>query len=326
MKVHTHGHEESALVIILAETREHVLTFDLFKKNLLDIMNADLCLCVARNHREDTANPFYRHARYIWRYEEPDDWGDAFDDLQRRRGLQNDWRKLLELGDQWLGGVRAPDEHPGSAGILLFFRLFLKESIIRHHVLDHYDRFIVTRSDFMHRVPHVPLTLLNPGYIWIPDGEDYGGYTDRHLIAHRSDILPVLSVADRILTEPEALYTEMAHCTNWNLERFIKFSFTSMGLEPKIRRFPYTMYTVRSVGGNTRWRRGDYSGRLGYYIKYYDEYRGYKLASLLIKEHGDWNRFTIILFHVLKRLIESRYGRQILRLFRSVIPRYPEIT
>jgi len=326
MTIRTHGRKESALVIILAETREHALTFDLFKENLLDVMNADLGLCVARNPREDTANPFYSHARYIWTYKEPDDWGDAFDDLQRRRGLRNDWRTLLQIRDQWLGGVRGPDEHPGSAGILLFFRLFLKDCLVRHNVLDRYDRFIVTRSDFMHRVPHVPLTLLHPDYIWIPDGEDYGGYTDRHIIAHRKDILPVLSVADRILTEPQALSTEMSHCANWNLERFIKFSFVSMGLVPRIRRFPYTMYTVRSAGGHTRWREGVYSERLGYCIKYYDEYRSYKLAALLVRQHGGWNRWQVFLFRVLRRLVESGLGRKILRLCRSVIPWYPEIT
>lgn len=54
---------ESVLVIVLAETRAYQYTFDLFKQNLLDRMNADLCLCVANNEREDSSNPFYKHAR-----------------------------------------------------------------------------------------------------------------------------------------------------------------------------------------------------------------------------------------------------------------------
>ena len=307
---------ESVLVIILSETREHEHTFGLFKKNLLDIMNADLCLCVANNYREDTNNQFYRHAKYVWRYDEPDDWGEAFDFIQNNKCLQNNWRKLLEIKDQWLGGVKGCEEHPGSAGILLFFRLFLKKSIIEHKVLEHYDRFIITRSDFIYKIPHIPLTFLDPKYIWIPNGEDYGGYTDRHIIAHRNDILDVLSIGDRILTEPEELYSEMAFYTKWNLERFIKFSFTYMGLVPKIRRFPYTMYTIRSPGGHTRWRKGYYSESLKYCIKYPREYRGYKLASLLVKKHGDWNKFIIILFNALRRLLESRYGKKILRFYR----------
>lgn len=306
---------ESVLVIILAETREHELTFPPFKKNLLDIMNADLCLCVANNHREDTNNPFYQHAKYVWSYDEPDDWGDAFDFIQNKKCLQNDWRKLLEIKDQWLGGIKGCGEHPGSAGILLFFRIFLKESLIKHKLTEKYDRFIVTRSDFMHHVPHVPLKFLNPKYIWIPNGEDYGGYTDRHIIANSNDILTVLSIGDRILAEPLQLHDEMAFHSKWNVEKFIMFSFKNLGLEPKVRRFPYTMYSVRSPDGHTRWSKGCFSERHGYYIKYPDEYKGHQIASLLITKHEDWNKVNISIVDNLSALIKSRYAKKIKKIY-----------
>ncbi len=73
---------ESTLVVVLCETRAHEHTYDLFKKNLLDVMNADLCLCVANNHREDRENPFYQQAKYVWCFDEPEDWGDAIDNIQ----------------------------------------------------------------------------------------------------------------------------------------------------------------------------------------------------------------------------------------------------
>ena len=34
------------LVIILSQTREHELTFNSFKKNVIDVLKADLCLCI----------------------------------------------------------------------------------------------------------------------------------------------------------------------------------------------------------------------------------------------------------------------------------------
>ena len=123
-----HNKTESVLIIVLAETRAYKYTFDLFKKNLLNILQADLCLCVANNQREDADNPFYQFAKYIWTYDEPEDWGDAFDNAQNITGHKKNWRKLLEIKDQWLGGIKGAEEHPGSAGILLFFRWFLKES------------------------------------------------------------------------------------------------------------------------------------------------------------------------------------------------------
>jgi hypothetical protein len=284
---------ESVLVIVLAETRTHQHTFELFRKNVLDIFQADLCLCVADNEREDTSNPFYRHARHVWRYPEPEDWGDAFDEAQRQSGLTGDWRVLLNIKDQWLGGVRGAGQHPGSAGILLFFRWFLKERLQTTGVIAQYDRFIVTRSDFVHRIPHAPLALLDPDYIWIPFGEDYNGYTDRHIIASQQDILRVLSITNAILCEPEQLAAEMQPFAHWNLERFIKFSFARQGLINRVKRYPYTMYAVRSADGHTRWSEGKFDERLGYFIKYPGEFRRYRLARLLIREKGDWSAAKI---------------------------------
>jgi len=284
---------ESVLVIVLAETRAHEHTFELFKKNVLDNFQADLCLCVADNAREDPDNPFYGHARYVWRYPEPDDWGDAFDEAQRQSGLTGEWRRLLSVKDQWLGGVQGEGQHPGSAGILLFFRWFLKDRLLATGVIANYDRFIVTRSDFVHRIPHAPLELLDPDYIWIPFGEDYRGYTDRHIIASQKDILDVLSITDAILCEPERLAAEMQHFAHWNLEQFIKFSFARQGLGESVKRYPYTMYSVRPLDGHTRWSEGSFNERLGYFIKYPAEYQRYRLARLLIRDRRDWSAAKI---------------------------------
>ncbi len=57
------------LVIILFETRAQELTFNNFKKNRIDVLNADY----------DYNNPFYNLAKYKFLYDEPDDFGDAFD-------------------------------------------------------------------------------------------------------------------------------------------------------------------------------------------------------------------------------------------------------
>jgi hypothetical protein len=288
---------EAVLVIVLAETRAHEHTFDLFKRNVLDNFGADLCLCVADNEREDLDNPFYRHASHVWRYPEPDDWGQAFDEAQRRSGCDVEWRGLLEVGRQWLGGIRGEGQQPGSAAILLFFRWFLKERLLATGTIDRYDRFVVTRSDFVHRIPHTPLELLSRDHIWIPLGEDYGGYTDRHIIASRRDILDVLSITDAILSDPLNLAHAMQHSAGWNLERYIKFSFARMGLARKVRRYPYTMYAVRGVGGRTRWALGRFDEALGYFIKYPGEYERFRLARRLIRGRSDWSAAKIVLLN-----------------------------
>jgi hypothetical protein len=287
------------LVIVLAETRAHEITFRSFKEHVLDALDADLALCVADNSREDPTNPFYVAARYVWRLSEPDDWGDLFDGFQRQIGADGDWRRLLEVGSMWLGGVDGDPAQPGSAGILLAFRWFLKTTLSGSDALNQYDRFIVTRSDFVHLTPHVPLTLLDSGFIWIPDGEDYGGFTDRHIVASRQDILDVLAVADDLVADPDALYERLRHRDDWNLERVIRADLDHLGLSERVRRFPYTMYAVRPEGGHTSWSTGKFAPDLGYFVKYAGELRSARIARRILAENG-WSaaRVAVVSFAI----------------------------
>jgi hypothetical protein len=67
------------LVIILSETRAHELTFNNLKQNVIDELNADLCLCIGVNPEYDYTNPYYQLAKYKFLYNEPSDFGEAFD-------------------------------------------------------------------------------------------------------------------------------------------------------------------------------------------------------------------------------------------------------
>ena len=67
------------LVVILSETRASELTFRSFKQNVIDELNADLCLCIGVKPDYDYNNPFYQLAKYKFIYDEPDDFGDAFE-------------------------------------------------------------------------------------------------------------------------------------------------------------------------------------------------------------------------------------------------------
>jgi hypothetical protein len=70
---------DKTLVIILSETRGSELTFDSFKKNVIDELNADLCVCIGVKPDYDYSNPFYNLAKYKFTYDEPHDFGDAFE-------------------------------------------------------------------------------------------------------------------------------------------------------------------------------------------------------------------------------------------------------
>lgn len=294
----------NTLVIILAETRASDLTFERFKKNVLDVFNADLALCVGENEREDSSNPFYTHAKYVWSFREQEDWGTALDEICRKRSVAVDWRLLLHLDGILFGGVKGIGSQPGSGAIGLFFRAFLKECLLDNNVIEKYDHFVITRSDFVHDVKHIPLNLLDDEFIWIPDGEHYGGVTDRHAICSRKNIFEYLSIVDPIFDAPEELYFRMSEDDkwgDWNIEKFIKYRLIEQDVYDKVRFIPYTMYTVRNSDGATRWSSGKFNKKIGMFIKYPDEYKSSLTAVKLINKYDQWDDKVIYRHNAITR-------------------------
>lgn len=278
------------LVVALAETRAHELTFDAFKRNLLDRLGADLALCVGDGPRE-VPNPFYEHAKYVWKFAESrlagaEDWSAALDELAGGR----DWRCLLEVPDTWMSGVKDPiHEWPGNGHILIVFREFLRRQMEAAGVLDRYDWFVITRSDMMFPLPHPDLALFSPDKVWIPDGERWLGFTDRHILVSRKHIRQVLDVTRDIFERPQELLTRMkARERTWNTEHFIKFRFGELGILKQVSFLPYFMYLVRAPDGPTRWSEGEYSAQHHFFIKYRKEYTASLAVQALVIEPDDW--------------------------------------
>ncbi len=347
------------LVIILSETRAHEITFDNFKKNVIDVLNADLCLCIGVKSDYDYNNPFYQLAKYKFTYNEPDDFSDAFDyayniissgvkkyeciknintmygklhvpkqsagnityygttdnitnfdnfnddeiivhtkdfsdNLWNNQiyGIKNNknnnfinqenvitykkplyWREFLKIKDQILGGIKDDyNQHPGSGGISIFFRWFLLKNLIDNDLINKYDRFIITRSDCIYQLPYPKIELLNDNYIWIPDCENYEGYTDRHVILSKKYVEPYLNILNNIILRSNEYFIKMQNYFEWNIEKLIKLHLEQNNVAHLVREYPYIMYSVRNINGSTRWSVGEYSNVLGYYIKYHTEY------------------------------------------------------
>lgn len=363
------------LVIILSETRAHELTYDNFKKNVIDELDADLCICIGVKPDYDYNNPFYTSAKYKFLYNEPDDYSEAFDyaynilikdrpkyekleninalhgkiqnlqqstdnityygtfdDINNFDNFNDDelivhikdfcnndwknqvygikksdnnnyinekniitykkplyWREFLKFKDQFLGGIIDNDnQHPGSAGILIFFRWFLLKNLIDNDLISKYDRFVITRSDFIYQLPHPKIEILNEKYIWVPNGEHYYGYTDRHVILSPNNIENYLNILNNMVLKSNEYYMKMKmkNIDNWNLEQLIKFNIEQNNVLHLVKEFPYVMYSVRNKNGTTRWRGGDYSDIHGYYIKYQSEYDKSTDYVKLYKKHN----------------------------------------
>ena len=122
-----------------------------------------------------------------------------------------DWRLMLRAKGFWQGGIRTTDPQQTASSILPFCRWLLLHGLQQDGVIDRYDRFVITRSDFVWLCPHPPLSVLDREAIWVPDGEDWGGLPDRHLVVSRADVVNCLNIIEDILLNPVQLYEEMKH-------------------------------------------------------------------------------------------------------------------
>ena len=287
------------LVIILSETRASELTYSNFKKNVIDELNADLCICIGVKSDYDYNNPFFQYAKYKFLHDEPLDYADAFNyaystfeipkyeyfDNQNKRPLF--WREFLKIKNHILGGVKDnTNQHPGSAGILIFYRWFLLKNLLKNKLIDKYDKFVITRSDFIYQLPHPKVEKMDEKNIWIPDGEHYGGYTDRHVVLSKSNIEPYLNIFNNMVLRSNEYFMKMKIYNEWNLEQLIKFHLQQNNILSYVKFIPYIMYAVRNINGNTRWSYGEYSNELGYYIKYNDEYNKSSYYKKHFEESG----------------------------------------
>jgi len=219
--------KQKTLVIILGQARADKLTWTSFKTHVLDQLNADLALCIGESSNNNSSNFYWDYAKYKWIVPEYEDFGDGFDQIQLERYVHiTKWRKILQVRSQWLGGIKGKGEHPGSAGILIYFRAKLYDFLLKEKISDQYDRFIITRSDFIWEVPHPTVERLQPNFIWIPYGEFYGGVTDRHAVLSKQNLEAYLNLIDPILEDTDVLISSMMAAIPkpiWNLERYILF-------------------------------------------------------------------------------------------------------
>ena len=262
------------LIIILGQVRASEMTWSSFKENVADVVNADIAVCVGESSDNNDSNPYWLNAKYKWVSEEFEDFGDGFESFFETGSFDPNWRRILAVGDQWLGGVKGDLEHPGSAGILIYFRYLALSNLIKYALLEEYDCFIVTRSDYVWNCKHPKVEKLDGRKMWFPFGEFHGGLTDRHVICFNNDIINYLSILPPILFDTDKLINEMMSHKNmgiWNLERYIEFRLLGSIGKNRIRFFPFAMYSVRSESVPTRWSQGVYSERLGCFIKYPEE-------------------------------------------------------
>lgn len=250
--------QEKTLVILIGNARGGEQTWKTLYKNLIDIYEADLLLCFGKT--EHKQNTLYQKANYIFELDEYSDWSEYYNIY-----FNNNWKNSFLCGkDNGLAG--GLELYNGSGAIIFAFRHFLKTQCL--DIINLYDRIILTRSDYFYLYHH---PILPNDRIWIPEGEDYGGITDRcHIFPSKlyKEILGVVEYMDSDIG-----FKQISQM-NPNPEQVLKVSFEFYNILNLVHRYKRCQFTVATQNDTTRWQKANIK-LLNYddlYIKYINEY------------------------------------------------------
>jgi hypothetical protein len=238
------SHRNKTLVIVIGSLRGGEPSWKSMYQHLLDENGADLALMIGNVSSSESS--MYQRAKYVWTFPEYEDWSDAIDEIDESQA----WRTtLLPHVLKRAGTLGGADGRPGSGAIIYMARYWVSQKLQQLNLTHRYERFVLTRSDYFYTCRQ-DLSKLDPRYMWVPAGEDYGsGITDRHLVCNGGHILKALAVLPPFVQYPTRMFKNRL---NANPESFLKVAWTVQSLWPhQIRRFPRTMF-VAAVPGRGR--------------------------------------------------------------------------
>lgn len=251
---------EKTLVILLGNARGGEETWQTMYSNLLEPFNADLALCFGKTDNKNAS--LYSRANYTWELPEFENWRDYYASIF----TNPNWDYIFKLNQQTglMGGI---DNSIGSGAIIFAFRDFILRT--KQHVLSKYDRIILTRSDYYYLDKH-PITPL--GSVYVTEGEDYGGITDRHHIFDSKFSNLVLGVCDFMCNEDNFEYI-INRCAS-NPETILQAFFEHTGIINIVRRCKRVQFTVATSSDSSRWQQatGYIPGSTTIRHKYISEY------------------------------------------------------
>lgn len=272
-----------SLVVLLGNARGGEKTWATMYAHLLDPLNADLAVLFGRcAHRSAS---LYTRARFVWEVEEYRDWGDYY----RRRCVTANWSTMAARYRR-TGIMGGTGRLKGSGAIILALRDIL---LGYKDVLTGYDRIILTRSDFYYVADHPDLPN---DAVWIVEGEDYHGITDRHHVFPARLCEQALGVM--AFMDSAALADRIRTAVAYNPEMFLLDMFRYHRIDAMVRRFPRVQFTVATRDDRTRWRKATIAmpGDDQLLIKYPSEYRAAMKCGGADVGHSRVQRLMLWLF------------------------------
>jgi hypothetical protein len=248
--------EQRSVVCLVGTLRAVDLTYKNLIEKVIQPLNADLIFCVSRMNSEDEAmiNKFKNcNIVDVCIYEEAkDSYQDFLHSFFSQITPENrtEWGKYFEIEGNWLGGI----EGRRGSGFHLNFNYYKLLERLRsfQKISSEYQKFVITRTDLFWLVEHPPLNLLNSNFIWIPTGENYNGYNDRHAVCSNQNVSDYLSLLELMLNFKalEYIYNNLDE-NNLNHERHLKSHLDYCGV--KVANFKNVAYLTGDKQTLTNW-------------------------------------------------------------------------
>lgn len=247
-------HSFRPLICFIGTLRALDITADGLMRYLIRALDADVLFCVSRISSQDESRmkvlPRERIVDFLL-YEDADLGYEKICDTISGKMLNISppypWRNALKIDGNWLGGLSGI----AGSGMHLNYNLHkLSEMLMSPHIVaKNYSHFIITRTDFQWLAPHPPLHLLDHRHVWIPEGEDYKGYNDRHAVCSRKNVFPYLSFFDGLISGEAFKY--LSPYKSLNHEYQLKLHLEHQGI--RVGRFKNLAYLTGGEGTQTNW-------------------------------------------------------------------------
>jgi hypothetical protein len=255
----------STLVVIVGSLRDGERAWQSLYRNVLDHDMDDLALVIGKTGQDaksgssgTTNTSLHQRAKFVFEFPEyGDDWTNALDSIGTSQDPDMTWRQVANKTDTPRGSnILSPTQFSksGSGAINYYARWVLMQNIVKLKLHKRYSRFIITRADHFYLCPHPTERDLDNSYVWLPDGQDWGGMEDRHFVCSGNDILTALNVLPPLITNPKK-YLELRR--GINPEGLTKLRWQEDGLLDKVKRFRRNMFLVKTANDTTRWSKAN---------------------------------------------------------------------
>ncbi|NES71443.1 MAG: hypothetical protein F6K24_42725 [Okeania sp. SIO2D1] len=218
-------------------------------------MNADLMFCVSKMTEDDESYlEYFQDCNIVdvCIYEDSKyGYESLCEEFSKKLNLGDEWRQYLDIKGNWLGGMQG---RKGSGMHLNYnyWKLLERLEYLKTKGFN-YQRYVITRIDLFWMVQHPPLNLLDPRFIWIPTGEDWYGYNDRHAVCSETNIRYYLNLFELMMNSKARNYlnTESNAKFGLNHEKQLKSHLDYCGVG--VGRFNNVAYLTANQNTLTNW-------------------------------------------------------------------------